>query len=214
MLTVEQKILGATVIDLEKELSRMSSEFGIPEIDVVSNWRSFVRFDWSKSIFRLHFLSQHAKKVKNENPRSAKRFAYVTKYECNICKGLFTSNGIELDHIKDENSMKSLEDATTFFKSIALPSYDELQILCKDSRKTVKGKKVTTYHGCHGIKTYASRYGVSFEQARVEKQFIEIKKDKNVLDKIKEYNVQSITKLKKDQDSLFRELLLERMSNE
>ena len=187
----------------------MSSEFGIPEKDVVSNWRSFVRFAWSKSIFRLHFLSQHAKKVKNDNLRSVKRFPYVTKYECNICKGLFTANAIELDHINDENPMKSLEDATTFFKTIALPSYDELQILCKDNRKTVKGKKVTTYFGCHGIKTYASRYGVSFEQARIEKQFIQIKKDKNVVDRLVSLGVKSIPKLKKDQESLLREILLE-----
>lgn len=202
------------MIDIEKELSRMSSEFGIPEKDVVSNWRSFVRFAWSKSIFRLHFLSQHAKKVKNENPRSAKRFPYVTKYECNICKGLFTANAIELDHIKDENPMKSLEDATTFFKTIALPSYDDLQILCKDNRKTVKGKKTTTYFGCHGIKTYAARYNVSFEQARIEKEFIQIKKDKNVIDRLISLGVNSIPKLKKDQESLLRELLLESINSD
>lgn len=202
------------MIDLEKELSRMSSEFGVPEKDVVSNWRSFVRFAWSKSIFRLHFLSQHAKKVKNDNPRSVKRFPYVTKYECNICKGLFTANAIELDHIKDENSMRTLEDATTFFKTIALPSYDDLQILCKDNRKTVKGKKTTTYFGCHGIKTYSSRYNVSFEQARIEKQFIQIKKDKKVVDSIKKFNVHSIPKLKKDQESLLRELLLESINSD
>ena len=192
----------------------MSSEFGIPEKDVVSNWRSFVRFAWSKSIFRLHFLSQHAKKVKNENPRSAKRFPYVTKYECNICKGLFTSNGIELDHIKDENSMKSLEDATTFFKNIAFPAYSDLQILCKDKKKKVNGKNTIVSFGCHGIKTYASRYNVSFEQARIEKQFIQIKKDKKVIDNIKAFNVQSIPKLKKDQESLLRELLLESIRDE
>ena len=192
----------------------MSSEFGIPEKDVVSNWRSFVRFAWSKSIFRLHFLSQHAKKVKNENPRSAKRFPYVTKYECNICKGLFSSNAIELDHVKDENSMKSLEVATTFFKNIAFPAYSDLQILCKDKKKKVNGKNTIVSFGCHGIKTYASRYNVSFEQARIEKQFIQIKKDKKVIDNIKAFNVQSIPKLKKDQESLLRELLLENMSSE
>ena len=192
----------------------MSSEFGIPEKDVVSNWRSFVRFAWSKSIFRLDFLNKHSKKIKNDNPRSAKRFPYVTKYECNICKGLFSSNAIELDHVKDENSMRTLEDATTFFKSIELQSYEDLQILCKDNRKTVKGKKITTYFGCHGIKTYASRYGVSFEQARIEKQFIQIKKDKNVLDKLRLYGVHSIPKLKKDQESLLRELLLENMNSD
>ena len=202
------------MIDVEKELSRMSSEFGIPEKDVVSNWRSFVRFAWSKSIFRLHFLSQHAKKVKNDNPRSVKRFPYVTKYECNICKGLFTANAIELDHIKDENSMKSLEDATTFFKNIAFPAYSDLQILCKDNKKKVNGKNTIVSFGCHGIKTYASRYNVSFEQARIEKHFIQIKKDKKVVDSIRQFNVHSIPKLKKDQESLLRELLLESLNNE
>ena len=202
------------MIDLENELSRMSSEFGIPEKDVINNWRSFVRFAWSKSIFRLDFLNKHSKKIKNDNPRSAKRFPYVTKYECNICKGLFTANAIELDHIKDENSMRTLEDATTFFKNIAFPAYSDLQILCKDKKKKVNGKNTIVSFGCHGIKTYASRYNVSFEQAGVEKQFIQIKKDKNVVDKLREYELHSIPKLKKDQESLLRELLLENMNNE
>ena len=202
------------MIDLEKELSRMSSEFGIPEKDVINNWRSFVRFAWSKSIFRLDFLNKHSKKIKNDNPRSAKRFPCVTKYECNICKGLFSSNAIELDHVKDENSMRTLEDATTFFKNIAFPAYSDLQILCKDKKKKVNGKNTIVSFGCHGIKTYASRYNVSFEQARIEKQFIQIKKDKNVLDKLRLYGVHSIPKLKKDQESLLRELLLENMNNE
>ena len=192
----------------------MSSEFGIPETDVINNWRSFVRFAWSKSIFRLDFLNKHSKKIKNDNPRSAKRFPYVTKYECNICKGLFSSNAIELDHVKDENSMRTLEDATTFFKNIAFPAYSDLQILCKDKKKKVNGKNTIVSFGCHGIKTYASRYNVSFEQARIEKQFIQIKKDKKVIDNIKAFNVQSIPKLKKDQESLLRELLLENMSSE
>ena len=192
----------------------MSNEFNISEKDVINNWRSFVRFAWSKSIFRLDFLNKHSKKIKNDNPRSAKRFPYVTKYECNICKGLFSSNAIELDHVKDENSMRTLEDATTFFKNIAFPAYSDLQILCKDKKKKVNGKNTIVSFGCHGIKTYASRYNVSFEQARVEKQLIQIKKDKNVLDNIKAFNVQSIPKLKKDQESLLRELLLESMNEQ
>ena len=197
----------------------MSNEFNISEKDVINNWRSFVRFAWSKSIFRLDFLNKHSKKIKNDNPRSAKRFPYVTKYECNICKGLFSSNAIELDHVKDENSMRTLEDATTFFKNIAFPAYSDLQILCKDKKKKVNGKNTIVSFGCHGIKTYASRYNVSFEQARIEKQFIQIKKDKNVLEKLRLYGVHSIPKLKKDQESLLREsllreLLLENMSNE
>ena len=55
---------------------------------------------------------------------------------------------------------------------------------------------------------------ISFEQARIEKQFIQIKKDKNVVDKLRELQVHSIPKLKKDQESLLRELLLENMNSE
>ena len=49
--------------------------------------------------------------------------------------------------------------------------------------------------------------------------FIQIKKDKNVLDKLREYGVHSIPKLKKDQESLLREsllreLLLENMNSD
>lgn len=165
-------------IDVEKELKRMSNEFKIPEKDVATNWRNFVRFAWSKSIFKLEFMKQHAMKVKNDNPRSMKRYPYVTKYECNICKGLFSVAELELDHIQDENPMKALSDAESFMLSIAFPSYDDLQILCKDKKKKVKGKSEISHFGCHGIKTYSSRYGVSFGQARVEKQALEIIKQK------------------------------------
>ena len=110
--------------------------------------------------------------------------------------------------------MRTLEDATTFFKNIAFPAYSDLQILCKDKKKKVNGKNTIVSFGCNGIKTYASRYNVSFDQARVEKQFIQIKKDKNVLDNLRLYGVHSIPKLKKDQESLLRELLLESLNNE
>ena len=55
---------------------------------------------------------------------------------------------------------------------------------------------------------------ISFEQARIEKQFIQIKKDKKVVDNLRQFNLQSIPKLKKDQESLLRELLLENMNSD
>lgn len=156
----------------------MSEEFNIPEKDVISNWRSFVRFAWSKSIFKLEFMKQHSEKVKNDNPRSMKRYPYVTKYECNICKGLFSVVEVDLDHVCGGNTMKSLGDAEPFFHTIAFPSYSDLQILCKDKKKKVKGKSQVVHFGCHGVKTYSERYGVSLEQAKFEKQALEIIKQK------------------------------------
>ena len=46
------------------------------------------------------------------------------------------------------------------------------------------------------------------------REFGRIKKYENVLDKLRLYGVHSIPKLKKDQESLLRELLLENMNND
>ncbi|MNN95379.1 hypothetical protein D3C81_2141700 [compost metagenome] len=53
---------------------------------------------------------------------------------------------------------------------------DDLQILCKDNKKT-------GYTGCHSIKTLSESHGLSFDEARATKQAIEKNKEsvKNVV---------------------------------
>ena len=59
-------------IDIEKELRRMTSEFGLSEKEVSASWRSDVRNLWGKSVFKNSFYKQRSIKVKNENTRSMK----------------------------------------------------------------------------------------------------------------------------------------------
>ena len=171
------------MIDIEKELSRMSSEFGIPEKEVISNWRNFVRFAWSKSVFKLEFMKQHSQKVKNDNTRSMKRYPYVTKYECNICKGLFSVTDIELDHLFGENSMKSLGDAEPFFQAIAFLGMMNFKYSVKIRRRKLR-VKIRSFVSDVTLKSYSERYNVSFKQAKAEKtalELIKIKQDKQWL---------------------------------
>lgn len=200
-------------IDLGKEFKRMAEEFNLSDKEVFTSVRTMLRRAWSDSIFKQDFLNKQSILVENTNPRSKKRFPQVRRFKCAICGGYFGSNEIELDHLIDENSLKSYDDINTFMLNIVLTSPDKLQVLCKDKKKTVKGKKVLVEHGCHGIKTFASRYGCSFEEAKLKKKVINICKDKQLLlDALVELGVDSIPKTKKGREELLYKLLLESKS--
>ena len=200
-------------IDIASELKRMSEEFNISEKEVLSFWRSGVRQLWGNSVFKQSFMNSKSMLVENTNSRSKKRFPKVRKYKCEICGGYFGSNEVELDHIESENSLKSYSDATSFIKTIMFTSPDKLQVLCKDKRK--KGVGVV-YTGCHSIKTFSERYNVSFEQAKVEKEFISIKKCKKQVDTLLSLGVSSsdIPKTKKAQEELLYNIMMEKFNND
>ena len=164
-------------ININAELKRMAKEFGLTEKEVATNWRSAVRSAWGDSIFKKHIYNTRTYMVTNTNPRSMKRFPKVKKVKCEICKGEFSINLTELDHKKGENKMTDLSHANDFIKNIFFTSPDDLQILCKDTKRNVKGKYEVSRFGCHSVKTYQSRYKVSFEDALLAKQVINICKN-------------------------------------
>ena len=188
----------------------MSSEFGLTEKEVATSWRNTVRYAWSKSIFRQNFYAKHARKIKNDNPRSMKRFPVVTKYECAICKGLFSSSDIEVDHKLSENKMTELAHASDFMENIFFTSPNLIQILCKDKKKKVKGKFQIERFGCHSVKTYQERYKVGFDEALISKNIIDISKcDKRTIEKLIDLGVmkKDIPKTKKAKKELLTELM-------
>lgn len=165
-------------IDIEAELRRMSKEFGLSEKEVCTSFRADVRNLWGKSIFKKTIYNSSVIKVKNDNPRSMKRFPYVKKHKCSLCGEYFTAPETELDHLESENTMTKFEHAESFIQTIFFTSPTKLQILCKDKKKKVKGKSQVVRFGCHAIRTYSERYGVSFEQAKAEKTALELIKQK------------------------------------
>lgn len=196
------------MIDIEKELTRMSSEFGIPEKEVAVNFRQAVRSMWGDSVFKKDFYEKRCILKVNDNPRSMKRFPKVKRYQCNICKGYFGVADTELDHLISENAMTNLTHAEDFIKNIFFTSPDKLQILCKDKKKKVKGKSEIVRFGCHAILTYQTRYNVSFEEALLSKQIIELCKNKQKgVDFLLSKGVESIPKTHKAQKELIDKLM-------
>lgn len=194
------------MIDLGREFHRMAQEFEIDDKEVLKSVRTMLREAWGSSIFKQEFLKRNSQLVVNDNPRSKKRYPQVRKFKCAICGGLFGSTDVELDHLESENALTKYEHINDFMKSIVLTSPDKLQVLCKDKRTKKLG---VTRFGCHSIKTFSERYGVTFDEARLKKEYIHICKDKKLLiDKIRELGVDSIPKTLKAQKELLSDLML------
>lgn len=199
------------MIDLGKEFSRMAEEFDIPDKEVLASVRTMIRSMWSDGIFKTSFLKNNSVLIENTNNRSKKRYPMVRKYKCAICGEYFGGTEIELDHVVSENTLTDYEHINDFFTNIILTSPDKLQVLCKD-KKTKKDGVVR--FGCHSVKTFSERYGVSLEEARADKtakQIVDKKLDKQWL---KDNNVEAATtqvaRRKQIKELLLKQLLKEK----
>ena len=195
------------MLDLEKELKRMSGAYNIPEKEVVSWWRSAVRQMFSNSIFYRKYIEDISTLVVNENPRSMKRFPMVKRFTCAICGEEVGSGDIEIDHLDGGNTNKSFSDAEPFIKSIMFATPKDIQVLCKDKHKVVNKKKTLVKFGCHGIKTLADKHNCSFEEARVRKKHILIGKDKRFKDEL-EARGMVVPKTIKEQSTVLLDAML------
>lgn len=187
-------------INMGVEFKRMAEEYGISDKKAMTDIRTLIRQMWGNSPFKRSYLEQHVVMVENKNTRSMKRYPVVKRYKCASCGEWFGSAEVELDHINSENTLTEYEHIDQFFKTIVFPSPDEIQILCKD--KKLKGKVV--HFGCHGVKTYAERYGKSLEEARVIKETLKIMGKKLDKDYLNSHNLHIPTTIKAR-----RELIIE-----
>lgn len=119
--------------------------------------RNKFRDIWSDYPVRTNFKASMLVPVNDElrekyglHPRTRKAG------QCVYCKNLFKSTDLEVDHIKGEASFKNVLEIVSYLDHL-LCEIDNMQLVCKK---------------CHGIKTYAERYQMSFEDARLEKTVI------------------------------------------
>lgn len=80
---------------------------------------------------------------------------------CELCQTPTVASKVEVDHKTDAGSLKSLEDVLQFIYRLLFISWEDIRCLCKD---------------CHKIVTLASRLGLTFEEAKLEKQVIAFSK--------------------------------------
>ena len=156
---------------LEKMLSEMSHVWKT-ESSYMSWLRGGIRRIWSKHPVKLEFIKQN--RVKIPNPKPNARVKEVWGGKCALTGEYFVLNELECDHKEGNVSLKSVDDIQTFVEGILIVTLEDLQLVSKEA---------------HKIKSYAEKQGISFEEARAEKEALQLIKQKKDKEYCNEHNL-------------------------
>lgn len=196
------------MIDLKQELMEMAEAYGLTEREVLQWYRGAIRSMWGNSIFKRSLEASTVKMVKNDNPRSMKRYPMVKRFTCTSCGLDYGTSGVELDHRTGENKLTSYDHVESFTKTILFSKPDQLQWLCGSQKKTVNKKKVVVQSGCHILKSVGEKNpDLTEAEIRARVEVARIKKYGDIVVALKDRDVVDLPKFKKDQEKLLLELL-------
>ena len=155
--------------------------------------RGQLRRIWSDNPLRKVWKKQQLRPVTKEE-KEFKRFHPSTKNvgECYLCKDVMAGSKLEVDHIVGEISCIDYKTAEEFLWHCAADNPDNWALVCKP---------------CHKIKSHAERYGISFEEARAEKQAIQIEKEKRVNEFLEDNGVEPESNAKKRRQQMVKVIM-------
>lgn len=114
--------------------------------------RGVLRRGWNKAPQKIEYIRSQRIRIPNPNPRGKQDTVWGAK--CEHCEQEFPQNNIQVDHIIEAGALSDWDDVGGFVQRLLGVTDDGLRLLCKE---------------CHKIITHASRYNVTFEQARIKK---------------------------------------------
>lgn len=183
--------------DKLKEFMKKLNEDGSPqEKHVVSVVRSAIRQAWMKSDVKLAYL--YSKTIPDMDDSTRTKWLV----RCEICNDLFKLSDVEIDHVRvGGSSFTKVEDFPNYFNNILMVNFDGLQVLCKE--------------GCHRTKTLSESLNISFDDAKIEREVIQICKMKAAqIDKWLSDRGVKVAKNPQARRDAVRQCLIEEMKNE
>ncbi|AHK11158.1 homing endonuclease HNH [Shewanella sp. phage 1/40] len=174
---------------LDKLTKSLNPDGSMPENKICTQLRSAVRQVWKMHDVKVSYLM--SKSYPDTNPNTRTKWLV----DCECCGLPFKTSDVQIDHIKGEHQLKTLDDLLCFAKSILMVNYEGLQVVCVP---------------CHEAITYSERYGMSLDNAFKEKKVIAktnqtVAQQKVELKKLG-YSTSDITNDEKRRDC-YRELL-------
>lgn len=119
--------------------------------------RGCLRKAWSRNPIKLNLLKKKRRQIVNPNPRGKKDTVFG--FDCDVCSNTFVMSEGEVDHIVGAGSLKSVNDIQGFVERLLFVTEDDLRLVCK---------------GCHRAITYAEKTGMTFDDAKIEKEAIRL----------------------------------------
>lgn len=182
--------------DKLKEFMKKLNEDGSPqEKHVVAVVRSAIRQAWMKSDVKLAYL--YSKTIPDMDDSTRTKWLV----RCEICEGLFKLSEVEIDHKYAGNKypFTKVEHFQDYFDNILMVGFNDLQILCKDD---------------HLTKTLSESLNISFDDAKIEREVIQICKMKTAqIDKWLSDRGVKVAKNPQARRDAVRQCLIEEMKN-
>ena len=182
---------------LRKMLSEMPHVWKT-ESAFMSWLRGGIRRMWSKHPVRIEFMKQN--RIRIPNPNKNGKTKEIWGGVCALTGELTPQTSLEVDHKKGNHSLRSIDDIQSFVEGILLVTFDDLQLVSKDA---------------HKIKSHAEKHNMTFAEAKVHKEVIEICKDKQkVVDKLSGYGVEYIPTTAKARREMLTQIMLKELEND
>jgi len=121
--------------------------------------RGILRRGWNRHPVKTELMNEKRYKIPNPNPTGKRK--EVWGHSCEICDYVGPVKEFQVDHIIGAGSLKDWSDVEGFTQRLLGCTKEDLRIVCID---------------CHSILTYQERYNLTFEEAKVEKQLIALRK--------------------------------------
>ena len=112
---------------------------------------------WQRHPVKIEFIQENRFKAPLGKPTKSNPEGLVWACECALCGETVRQSECEVDHVGGNHSLKDVEDLRNFIEAIVFVNKKDLQMVDKE---------------CHRIKSYAERMGISFGEARLEKEVI------------------------------------------
>jgi len=122
--------------------------------------KGVIRKGWNNSPQKVKLINKLRRQIPNPNPRGKK--PTVWGVTCEICLNDYALKDCQVDHRSEETAqLTQVEHIQSCAEKLLLVVEDDLRIICKP---------------CHNLHSIAQSKGVTFEQAKIEKQVIEFSK--------------------------------------
>jgi hypothetical protein len=119
--------------------------------------RGQMRRAWSRHPVKIAYMQGHRGRYPIGKETKSNPEGMVWGCKCEICSWVKSQSECEVDHIQSAGSFRNWDEFSPWMQGLMLINFDDLQVVCKE---------------CHKIKSYADKWGMSFEEARLEKEVI------------------------------------------
>jgi hypothetical protein len=127
--------------------------------------RGVLRKGWSKYPLKILYKQSKRRKIPNPKEKFSSNHAMIWGIDCELCGIPHVQADIEVDHIGDSSTFRSMDDVEKYARHLFMLTYSDMRCLCKS---------------CHAVVSHMQKHPeMSFEDAKIDKEVIRLMKKEN-----------------------------------